>query len=65
MPTTPGVRPERGIRINLRAARLAERRERADRCLDLFLRIRAVEPDPDGEHLLLWLDPKIEVRHHG
>ena len=59
MPSTPG--PKRGTGSDVRAARLAERRERADRCLDLFLRIRAVTPDPYGEHLLLWLDPKAEA----
>lgn len=45
-----------------RAARLTERRERAGRCLDLFLRIRAVAPDPDGEHLWLLLARKDETR---
>ena len=62
MPTTPGLRPERGIRIDVRAARLAERRERAERCLDVFLRIRGYAWDDTGEALWLNLAPKDEAR---
>lgn len=29
-----------------------------DRAFDIFMRIKDVAPDPDGEHIWLLLDPK-------
>lgn len=55
MPPTPDRRSGR-------AARLAERRERAERCLDLFLRIRGYAWDDTGQTLWLVLAPKDETR---
>jgi len=56
MPPTPDRRSGR-------AARLAERRERAERCLDVFLRIRGYAWDDTGQTLWLDLAPKDETRH--
>ena len=41
-------------RLRARLEALAE----TDPALDILLRLRAVAPDPDGKHVLLWLDPK-------
>ena len=40
-----------------RQARRAAARERGR---DIFMRLRAVEKDPDGKHIWLLLDPKPE-----
>jgi len=58
MPTTPGLRPARGIRINLGAARAAAQAERQARAFDIFLRTTDVAKDPDGEHVWLLLRPR-------
>lgn len=41
-----------------RLKRLAKRAADRERSRDIFMRLRAVTPDPDGEHIWLLLDPK-------
>ena len=36
---------------------VADNAARDDRLRDIFLRLRAFAPDPDGEHIWLLLDP--------
>jgi len=52
------MRPKAELRARLEA--LAE----TDPALDILLRLRAVAPDPDGRHVLMWLDPKVAGDSH-